>query len=349
MNVPILIFTLLVPVIAVSALALYYHTRFRRTEAFVWREKILTLQSRLRREYRDADAPVRAIDIDAIRLHYLTDHFDTVPVDAVSRFSGIGPGTVDRLRGAGLDTLADLIGFSFESLPGIGPVKGNDLRAAVRSLRAQAEKDFDAGQCRAARDCAREIDEARRRNREREAVRERTLAKLRKELNAIEPDARIARGITLGRFFWHDGVYPGYPPKPANEDAPLDWPKSLSEPENEDGTADGTGDNDLLVTVMPARGDSPMSPPSGATAAAPALDLTIQCESCGARMRVTSSKRREQFRVTCPRCQNVTSVKAPAGEPKPLPVVKPLPVATPIPPPAQKRDTQIAPDVELRC
>jgi uncharacterized tellurite resistance protein B-like protein len=332
----ILFLVVLLPVVVVSALTLYYHTKFQRTDAYVWREKILERYARLKREYHDAEAPVRALNVDAIRNRYLTQHFETVPVEDAVKFTGIGPGTVDRLRSSGLRTLADMIGYTFEKLPGIGPAKGNDLRAAVRSLRAQAEKEFDAGQCQAARDCAREIEDVRRRNREWEADRERTLAKLRKELEAIEPDVQIALGITLGRYFWHDGDYPGYPPKPANEDAPLGWPKSWSEPENEDGTADGTGDNDLLVTVIPARGNPPMSPPSNATAAAPVLDLTIQCESCGARMRVTSSKRREQFRVTCPRCQTVTTVKTTAGEPKPQPILQPLPVATPIPPPVPK-------------
>ncbi len=328
----ILFLVVLLPVVIVSALALYYHTKFQRTEAYVWREGVLERYRRLTREMREADEPVRALNVDAIRSRYLSEHYGTIPVENVSRFTGIGPGTVDRLRIAGLRSLADLIGYPFENLPGIGPVKGNDLRAAVRTLRAQAEREFDSGQCRVARDCAREIEDARRRNREREADRERTLANLRKELKAIEPDAKVARGITLWGYFWNDGEYPGYGRKPDAGDEFLGWPKSWKESENEAGTAKTAGDNDLLVTMMPARGTAPMSPPPAVAAAPPLLDLTIQCGTCDARLRVTSSKRREQFRVTCPRCQTVTTVKVPDAEPKPLPVVKPLPVATPIPP-----------------
>jgi len=89
--------------------------------------------------------------------HHFRSHLRSIPVGELDRFPGIGPGTVDRVRAAGGRTLDDLTNFPFERLPGIGRVKGRDLRNAVATLVREARSRFDAGACPEAQEYRREL------------------------------------------------------------------------------------------------------------------------------------------------------------------------------------------------
>ncbi len=309
-----------VPLAYALGVAVHYYRKFRRTEAYRWRNDVLGREAALRRAYRAAKDGGRRTDLDALREKYFAEHLRTVGVDAVAQFTGIGPGTVDRLRQAGLRTLADLIDYPFHRLPGIGPSKSADLRAAVRELVADARRRFEGGDCAKGLEFRDHRDRVRRREREEDEDRERRLKELTADLRELGPQVAVAKRITLWNFFWHDGRYPGY--------ADVAPPVARRDPEERAGPAATDVDNDVRVVLLPPHSNPAKMSPESPTA----LNVTVQCAACDARLQVTSSRPRPQYRVTCPRCGAVSTITPPA-KPAPLPVVKPLPVATPVPPP----------------
>src|SRR5205807_2975730 len=98
--------------------------------------------------------------------------------------------------------LADLTDFPFESIPGIGRTKGDDLRKAVRNLTHEARSRFEAGACPEAQDLRRRLAALEADRRARELARGRELAAVDATLVETDALAEAARHVTFWNYLF---------------------------------------------------------------------------------------------------------------------------------------------------
>ena len=202
-------FFLLLAATAAVSLAFFYW-KFRHSPASLW-------ANRVRRRRLDLQGQIRPLDLPtdsrtkALRLResLLTAHLKSIPSSAVIGFAGVGPGAVERLQNAGLPTLASLVRYDFERLPGIGPSKAADLKAAVRKLVADAEARFQAGGCLEGREYQRLWAEMAAADHTEREMRGRRNAAIERALSALQPLAELAHGVTFWNHLLHRGRVPG--------------------------------------------------------------------------------------------------------------------------------------------
>lgn len=145
---PAFVTILIVAVVLTVAFAVFYaHLRFQRTQAYQWREQVRARVAELVSEADELQHPPSGGSADRWRAELFRQHLRTLPLTALLPCTGIGPGTVDRLSAARLQSIADLTQFDVSRIHGFGPAKSADVRMAVRQVVREAEGRFEAGAC----------------------------------------------------------------------------------------------------------------------------------------------------------------------------------------------------------
>jgi uncharacterized tellurite resistance protein B-like protein len=203
---PTIIVCFIVVVVLTAAISLaILHWQFQSWPPYRWRQSALRRSAGLRGRQFELTMP----DPDGVQMRadrLATDlfgrHLQSVPVGLLDQFPGIGPGTVDRVRGAGGRTLADLPRFPFESIPGIGPTKAHDLRIAVAKLLREAQSRFEAGGCPEAEEYRKKLAALQTRERDRAIVRQRELAAIESALRSVDTLLAEARDVTFWNYLF---------------------------------------------------------------------------------------------------------------------------------------------------
>jgi uncharacterized tellurite resistance protein B-like protein len=131
---------------------------------------------------------------------YLKRQIEQIPPEALMPYPGIGPMTVERLRSAGIRSLAEAIGYDFERIGGIGPVKSRELRDAVKAAIADARSRLEAGASPEGQKLRRELEEG---EAARNVVRKKyasETAALESTLSQLKGRVERAKSITFWKF-----------------------------------------------------------------------------------------------------------------------------------------------------
>jgi len=289
---------------------------FRTTDAYRWREQIFARSKQLHRQYDAANRIAPSSDIEGLRQQLFNEHLADVSVDCLSRFAGIGPVTIERLYNAGLRSLVDAQGYPFSQLQGIGPSKEADIRAAVRQVVDIESDRFDAGDCDHGREFVRRSEAMRQRDSEREATKRQELNELAARLEHLAPDLRIAKQITFMHCVLSRAESPAYEKKfrdrlSRQEDSVATVTPSFT-PEEPDSPAPAKTDTVPLAT-----------PPSVIRISPSTVEISGECPSCHARLKVKSFKERASVQVACPRCNMVCTLESLPKHPSPAPLPQP--------------------------
>ena len=196
---------------ATAAVSLgYFYWKFRCAPASIWARRVrrrqADLQSQLQPSVRPTDTQARGAKLG--RKLFQT-HLQSIPSSAVLGFPGVGPSAVERIQSAGLRSLAQLIDYDYERLPGFGPAKAGDMKAAVRKLQLEAKARFEAGACPEGREYQKlwaEMTAADHAERER---RRRANAAVERAIAQLQPPLQLANDITFWNHLLHKGEVPG--------------------------------------------------------------------------------------------------------------------------------------------
>ena len=188
----------------------FFYWKFRHAPASLWarrvRRRLADLRSQLRLLDRPTDTQARGVQLGE---KLFNAHLQSIPVSAVLGFPGIGPGTVERLQSAGFTAVPQLIGYDFERIPGFGPAKASEMKAAVRKLWLDAKARFEAGACPEGREYQKrwaEMTAADRAERERYI---RTNAGIERAIAQLQPPLQLANDVTFWNHLLHKGDVPG--------------------------------------------------------------------------------------------------------------------------------------------
>ncbi len=197
-----LLVLLLVVVLAVILPFAYFYWRFHQSPAKLWKTRLFRLRDELyaRRRVLMTGSAEPASELRRMAEEYFKAYLSGIPASALAEFPGIGPVTVEKLRQVGLKSVADLPGFVFESVPGIGPAKGAELRSALAAVVDQCRSKFDAGACKEGQDyrAAAVARSAERRRKDQADLREVTAIDV--ALTELDPLFTRAAGVTLAKF-----------------------------------------------------------------------------------------------------------------------------------------------------
>ncbi len=148
---------LLFDVIAVTGIlgSFVLYIRFHNSAGRRWAIRVILLSQDAEKRARSANRELarlkstRDVKTRSLREELFTSYLSDVPVDALTAYPGIGPGTVSKLREAGLASLA-ILRSSPIVIEGLGQKRLSDIEYAVGNLVKKAQGDFDAGVCRQA-------------------------------------------------------------------------------------------------------------------------------------------------------------------------------------------------------
>ena len=203
--------------VAVAAFVLvsliYSYLRFCTSPAGRWKfqvERRVAQLERHRSASRQAEAAfkVEGPALQDLRLTYLGKYFSGISVDELARHPNIGPGTVTKLREAGLTHLSDLGRSKMAAISGIGPAREGDLREALKKVVREAESRFDARACPEGAAFAIELERRKAAVLPLQALAAQSTEKAGAKIAELAERFSIARGISFSDFLFRH-PYPG--------------------------------------------------------------------------------------------------------------------------------------------
>ncbi len=183
---------------------------FRHSPAYLWRARLRRRMEELQGQLQPLDRPTDTQAKGAKLGETLFQaHLQTIASSAVIGFPGIGQGTADRLQSAGLPTLASLVGFDYERIPGFGPVKAAAVKSAVRQLWSDAKARFESGGCLEGREFQKLWAEMAAADWAEKQSRVRRNAAIERTVEAMRPLLQLADDVTFWNHLFHRGQVPG--------------------------------------------------------------------------------------------------------------------------------------------
>ena len=225
----LLLIVALTTVVSLSVL----HQQFRKSVPYLWKQRVLSRTAALRGrqfELTSSDPGGVRAKTDRIAADLFDRYLRTVPVDLLAEFPGIGPGTVERVRGAGGRSLADLVRFPFQSVPGIGPAKARDLETAVAKLVRDARSRFDAGGCPEGVEFRRKVAALQAKEQAQVVARQRELAAVDAGIDEINSLIADAHKVTFWNYLFR-GATTGPGDEVMNRPLPTGEPPAAAIPE----------------------------------------------------------------------------------------------------------------------
>lgn len=184
-------------VLILGAVVGVFYWRFQQTDAVRWVRRLEQHVAGLNNRREQLLQPADRGEVHRLEADLYHRHLRSVSVDELTRFPGIGPGTVDRVVARFGSTLADVTKCYFEQIPGIGPVKAKDLRDAVAKLEREARSRFDAGACPEAAEYRQKQAALREKYQTIERENERELVAINATLVECRPLTNISRVLTF--------------------------------------------------------------------------------------------------------------------------------------------------------
>ena len=225
--------------VAIAALVLvcltFEYLRFRTSPAYRWKtlvqRRVAVLEVH-RAGIRHAEAECHADPpaLEELLYSYLDKYLTGVSVEQLTRYPNIGPGTVTKLREAGLSNISAVGGARLVSIPGFGPARIKDLKEALKKIVQDAESRFTARACPEA--IALDVEIARRRAAV-ERIRAAADSKTKEagvELERLAERFNISRGITFGNFLFRH-PYPGLTDEIMKRPVIIERPDSATAPD----------------------------------------------------------------------------------------------------------------------
>ena len=242
---------------------------FHQSPAKLWKSRLFRLRDELyaRRRVLMTGAAEPAAELRRMADEYFRAYLSGIPSAALVGYPGIGRGTADKLQQVGLKTVADLPGFVFESVPGIGPAKGAELRAALAAVVDQCRSKFDAGACKEGQEfrAAATARSAERQRKDQQALRE--AKAIDATLAQLDPLLARAAGVTLANFVRRqphgvpDELLTAPLPVVRVPDAPLPPPVVPQPPSPSLTVVPALARNGPTPVVLPPRGRGMWVPP----------------------------------------------------------------------------------------
>ena len=159
----LIIFLLLFFTFLISAGVIYL--QFGKSAVKRWRDEVFALQRQAERQLRKETSYLDRLDHDrrneeaSLCATAFQALVGTIPAEQLLEYSGIGPGTLEKLRKAGYTNIAALSGQRLR-IRGLGQKRLRDIDAAVKDLVRKARQQFEADtspQTKQARDKQREL------------------------------------------------------------------------------------------------------------------------------------------------------------------------------------------------
>ncbi len=182
--------------------------RYQKWAPRVWQQRLHRHVGELtgRRMTLRAKLSDPAVEISRLTDEHLHRHLKSVPLDRLAEYPGVGPGTVDRLSTAGFRRLADAERARFDGIPGIGPGRDADIRAAVARLAKEERSVFAAGGCPEAVACRRAVRAMNDEATARQAAVGPELAAVDAALKACDPLLALAGRVNFWAFLFDGEV-----------------------------------------------------------------------------------------------------------------------------------------------
>ena len=131
--------------------------RYRQSAAVHWRDAVRLRRDALAAALQALGGPPPPDPAAALYDRHFRRLIATIPLDRLAEFPGVGAGTINQLKQAGLTDLPGVAAARVGDIPKVGDKRGNDVLAAAQALLAEARGRFDAGGCPEAIDYRREV------------------------------------------------------------------------------------------------------------------------------------------------------------------------------------------------
>jgi tellurite resistance protein len=205
----ILLTTLCILLLSIPISLVVLYVQFTKTPWGMWKvqlnKRIADLRRRKQRLQQETEAPLQK-QIDQLADQFKSQYYHTLSIFGLVDYPGIGPGTVDRLRSAGYNSLGQLLSMQFESIPGIGPSRATDLRAAMHALVREAQSRFEAGACEEAQSLQRKVNELKISHQERATARQLEIESIEEVLPKYADLQPLAKNITFKDYLLNRSV-----------------------------------------------------------------------------------------------------------------------------------------------
>ncbi len=203
---PQLLTALLVLLLTLLGAAIVLYLPYARSPEKQWRDRVRQLLAAARRRMaveRQAlgqSAARRRAEEATLRERAWVAFLDTISVEQLDEYPGIGPATLAKLRAAGYTTLA-VFQHSPLHLPGFGAKRLADIDRAVRDLTAQCRSRFAAGACPEGRELADRLKTLAAQSQDDEARARALLEAVEAFDKSLRPLADLARAVTLWDYW----------------------------------------------------------------------------------------------------------------------------------------------------
>jgi hypothetical protein len=135
----------IIGILLAAGLAIAYLI-FRQSSQFGWKQKVRAAIAELRRKQQAAsDRKQELSDPDAFFDRFVSRYLKFLPIDELLEYPGIGPVTIERLKGAGIDSVGKFSESAISSIAGIGESRSADLISGMRKLRQEAATRIKMG------------------------------------------------------------------------------------------------------------------------------------------------------------------------------------------------------------
>ena len=203
---PQLLIALLILLLILLGAGMVLYLPYARSPEKQWRDRVWQLLAAARRQIaieRHAlhqGAARRRVEEATLRERAWVAFLDTIPVEQLDEYPGIGPATLAKLRAAGYTTLAVFQHLPV-NLPALGTKRLADIERAVRDLTAQCRSRFAAGACPEGRELAERLKSLATQTQDSEARARARLEVVEAFDKSLQPFADLARAVTL-RDYW---------------------------------------------------------------------------------------------------------------------------------------------------
>ena len=199
----VLIFFLLLLLTAVVTI-LYFYLQFKSWPPSQWKSRLNAKLTEFRAVVAKADNdPSAQVEIK-LKQERVEAMVHAIPLERLADYPNIGPKTVEGLVSGGFKRIDQLWSLNWwRSVPGIGEVRAKALTEAAKTIRADAETKFEAGQNPEGKAWLAERDQFRAKNRAAADERERMKAAAQQAIRDAQPLVDLAHAVTFGVFLFH--------------------------------------------------------------------------------------------------------------------------------------------------
>jgi predicted flap endonuclease-1-like 5' DNA nuclease len=217
---------LILAVLVLAALisGLIFYIQFCNSPEKQWAKQVVALLGDARRKLRaerkalESLGEEKRVQADSITEKAFRRYLAKTSVDELQAYSGIGPGTVAKLREDGYHNLSQLRGATIR-IHGLGEKRLSDIDVAVRDLVKQALNKFETGTSPEARENAQQIAELDEEYKQLDYMRRSCIEAAEAVLRQVEDLAEYARKVTYYEFVRPSSEEPAVPSE--IQEAPL--------------------------------------------------------------------------------------------------------------------------------